>query len=141
MRVLIAGFQMSRTNWRPYVAIGGVIATFCFASYLAPMVARLADSQTNVATPRTAASQASDLAAQPQNQMEYQPDCSKRSDADLCAQLRMAQAADSQSALNLLGVGLLGATLLATGAAGSLPALLGEQWKGLPSTNCAPTFL
>ena len=48
---------------------------------------------------------------------EYQPDCSKKDEADLCAQQRMARAAEEQTGLNAVGVGLLFFTLCATIAA------------------------
>jgi hypothetical protein len=48
---------------------------------------------------------------------EYEPDCSKSEHADLCAQRRMAKAAEEQTGLNLIGLGLLFFTLCATIAA------------------------
>jgi hypothetical protein len=38
---------------------------------------------------------------------EYQPDCSKREDTDLCVQRRIADAAEGQRALTVMGVVLL----------------------------------
>lgn len=46
---------------------------------------------------------------------EYEPDCTKREDSDLCAQRRMAIAAEDQGRLNVLGLILLFATLGFTG--------------------------
>ncbi len=48
---------------------------------------------------------------------EYKPDCSKREDADLCTQRRMAVAAEEQGRLNIIGLVLLIATLYATAKA------------------------
>lgn len=48
---------------------------------------------------------------------EYQTDCSKRDDSDLCAQRRMAKSAEDQAGLSELGLWLLGATLFFTAAA------------------------
>lgn len=48
---------------------------------------------------------------------EHEPDCSKSENADLCAQRRMAEAAEAQTRLNEMGLLLLGFTLIATGAA------------------------
>ena len=48
---------------------------------------------------------------------EYEADYSKREDADLCAQRRMAKASEDQTGLNIVGLGLLFFTLCATIAA------------------------
>lgn len=56
----------------------------------------------------------------PKNQLsarEYEPDCGDPNKADLCAQLRMARAAEDQIGLNWLGIALLFGTLLFTGSA------------------------
>jgi hypothetical protein len=50
-------------------------------------------------------------------QPEYKPDCSVKDNADLCAQRRIAKAAEEQTGINALGLGLLFFTLCATIAA------------------------
>jgi hypothetical protein len=44
---------------------------------------------------------------------EFQPDCSQKNDADLCAQIRMANAAEDQLWFTRWGFGLLAGTLIA----------------------------
>jgi hypothetical protein len=48
---------------------------------------------------------------------EYQPDCAKSTNADLCAQRRMAKSAEDQVGISELGMWLLGATLVFTAGA------------------------
>jgi hypothetical protein len=63
---------------------------------------------------------------------EYKPDCSKREEIDFCAQLRMAETAESQSTLNVIGVLLLGATLVATAFAAIFTGL---TWRTMEDTG------
>jgi hypothetical protein len=48
---------------------------------------------------------------------EYEPDCSERQNADLCAQRRMAKAAEDQTTINVVNAVLLFGTLAFTGFA------------------------
>lgn len=126
-------------HWRSYAAIGGIVALLCAASYFAPWITRLVRGDVHgIAQGKDGAAQqgaADDPVARPQKVApppDYKPECNKREDADLCAQMRMAQSAEIQSTLNVLGVGLLAATLLATGAAA---VFTGLTWRTMEGTG------
>ena len=96
-------------HWKHYVAIGGFVAVICLISLLSPWIAELAGGQ-NIRV-----SQAQHATSQLPPAAEHQSECSKSENAELCAQVRMADAAESQSYINLVGVILLFLTLGFTG--------------------------
>jgi hypothetical protein len=57
------------------------------------------------------------LARTENRRTDYEPECSKREDADLCAQMRMAKSAEDQASINELGLWLLGFTFVFTAVA------------------------
>ncbi len=57
------------------------------------------------------------LARTENRRTDYEPECSKRKDADLCAQMRVAKSAEDQASINELGLWLLGLTLVFTAVA------------------------
>lgn len=115
---------MSFSDWRALGAIIGLVGVVLLASYLAPWITRFVRGEVHGVTQgdHRADQQPtpSDTAARSQEQppaTEYKPECSKREDADLCAQMRMAEAAEQQEVISWLGLGLLAGTFIFTGGA------------------------
>jgi len=125
---------MSDRNWRSKLAFGRSVAFFrnplfwvglvimgmlVCAGYLERHPANGALGAVEAQTQQTKAQQTSveDVASRvnPVRASEYQPDCSDAKNADLCAQRRMAKAAEDQINLNWLGLVLLFGTLVFTG--------------------------
>jgi len=116
---------MPRSDWLSYAAIAGLIIIVCLSSYLSPWIASSVSHDdvygvTNIQNAehqqQTSKKPTTTNEKQPQT-AEYQPDCNNPKNGDLCAQLRMASAAEVQSWLNELGIILLVATLCFTAAA------------------------
>jgi hypothetical protein len=116
---------MPRSDWLSYAAIAGLITVVCLISYFSPWVASAVshnemDGVTGIQHAERQYQASKQLATANEKQPPtagYQPDCSKPENGDLCAQLRMASAAEVQSWLNEFGIFLLTATLLFTAAA------------------------
>jgi hypothetical protein len=114
---------MSPSDWRSSIVIvGGVVAGVLLAVWFSILVAQgprvgAVDSPTKTRDGQLQQTADRDnhlLSSNIKRQLppaDYKPDCSKREDADLCAQLRMAIAAEEQGRLNMLGLLLLAATL------------------------------
>lgn len=107
-------------NWLSYAAIAGLIVVVCLGSYLSPRITGFIPRQGDgIANVQNAASQQQDTNQTPQNKKspptaEYKDPCSDGEKSDLCAQLRMADAAEFQSGLNVAGVLLLTLSLFFT---------------------------
>lgn len=115
---------MSKRDWLSYAAIGGYIAFVCLGSYFSPQIAELFNSHSEMQAEGSGGqdSQIQELQApiiqnNRASSPQYEPDCSERANADLCAQWRMAKAAEDQTSLNHYGFILLAATLFTTGLA------------------------
>ncbi|MFN0217708.1 MAG: hypothetical protein ACKVP4_02720 [Hyphomicrobium sp.] len=117
---MLGGYRLSNLEIGGAV-VAGLFLAFTFGTLA---VAPHRNVQALVENP-TAQRQAGDAskgpsAAQQNNKTpakDYQPECSDPKNADLCAQRRMAKAAEEQTGLNQLGLVLLFFTLMSTGAA------------------------
>jgi len=120
---------MFRRDWRSDLALGGWVIAGILAALLysekvadrysfghpkAQQEAKAGNSQQSV--PKSNRPPPSSFKRQLPPK-EYEPDCTKREDYDLCAQRRMAIAAEDQGRLNIIGLILLFFTLGATTAA------------------------
>lgn len=113
---------MPRSDWPSYAAIAGFIIIVCLGSYLSPWITGLIPGGVySVANTQNTSNLEQDTQkTTTQNKKspstaEYKDPCTDGEKGDLCAQLRMAAAAELQSQLNFAGVVLLAVTLLFTG--------------------------
>ena len=113
---------MTFSDWRSYAAIAGLIVGVCAVSVASPWIASavhrysggVADGQS--ATPQKQQAGGATVAhkVEPSNAADQERGDKAECD-DLCAQRRMAVAAERQIGLSLLGVVLLAASLFFTG--------------------------
>lgn len=117
---------MSRSNWVSNLAVGIAVALCISLAVGVAGIVRYASIdrvQTEVernnggrySEPAKDADGSALPVGDPSSSQEYQPDCSKKEDADLCVQRRMADAGEDQALYTFIGLWLLLFTLVFTG--------------------------
>lgn len=120
---------MPSSDWRSNLALGGwiiagVLAALLYSEWVADGFSfggRKRKQETEYSASEKSVSKSnhpppSTFKREPPPQ-EYKPDCTKPENGDLCAQRRMAAAAEEQTRLNIFGLILLLGTLWFTGRA------------------------
>lgn len=112
---------MPLNNWRSYAPAGGAIALLLAIIALGNWAGSFDSGQRDGQGNQSASQQPNSTKAAPRKRgvdaAKYQPNCDEpksREEADVCAQLRMAQTAADQARFTYYGLWLLGLTLAAT---------------------------